>query len=78
MPPDVDLAGVAREHLPAEMAERWIGLLPPGIRLDTGDDASGVVVGHLVGTPRMPAGMPWPEWPGHGLRRWVATDVVYG
>jgi uncharacterized protein YwqG len=73
MLPDVDLAGVARDHLPAEMAERWIGLLRPGIRLDTGDDAPGVVVGYLGGTPRMPADMPWPEWPGHGPLSFIAA-----
>jgi uncharacterized protein YwqG len=73
MLPEVDLAVVARKHLPHDMAERWVALLRPGIRLDDDDDAPGPVVGHLGGAPELPLDVAWPEWPGHGPLSFIAA-----
>lgn len=70
------LADIAREHLPAEVAQQWIGLLKPTVRLAhaTGDDA---VAGRLGGAAALPPDMPWPVWDGHGpLSLWLTLDCA--
>ncbi|WLQ53882.1 DUF1963 domain-containing protein (plasmid) [Streptomyces poriferorum] len=50
--------------LSPEVAEGWLGLLRPGVRLDVAvgsDDA----VGQLGGIPALPAATEWPVWDGH-------------
>ncbi|MEV5975861.1 YwqG family protein [Streptomyces sp. NPDC052114] len=66
------LRALAHEHLPSDVAERWLGLLRPGIRLAAagGDDA---VVGQLGGEPRLPDDVEWPEWEGNGPLAFVAA-----
>ncbi|MBW5425366.1 DUF1963 domain-containing protein [Streptomyces sp. BG9H] len=66
------LRALAHAHLPSDVAERWLGLLRPGIRLAPagGDDA---VVGQLGGEPKLPDDVEWPEWEGHGPLSFVAS-----
>ncbi|WP_058043198.1 YwqG family protein [Streptomyces roseifaciens] len=76
------LHAVAREHLPAEIAERWIGLLRPALGLvkaaDEGagpgaDAGTDVVVGRLGGLPELPENEEWPVWEGHGPLTFIAS-----
>ncbi|WP_251018657.1 hypothetical protein [Streptomyces sp. ISL-11] len=46
--PATSLAGIAREHLPSDTAERWTGLLRPGARLSAAEGTR-PVVGRLGG-----------------------------
>ncbi|MGV9883420.1 YwqG family protein [Streptomyces sp. NPDC003006] len=66
------LHALAHELLPSDVAERWLGLLRPGVRLApaAGDEA---VVGQLGGEPRLPADVEWPEWEGNGPLSFVAS-----
>ncbi|MEV4434627.1 YwqG family protein [Streptomyces sp. NPDC049555] len=66
------LRALAREHLPADVAERWLGLLRPsaGLRTATGADP---VVGRLGGLPELPEGQEWPVWEGHGPLTFIAS-----
>ncbi|MEU8686331.1 YwqG family protein [Streptomyces sp. NPDC048611] len=63
---------LAREHLPHEIAERWIGLLRPGLRLEKAAEADRVV-GQLGGLPELPENEEWPIWEGHGPLSFVAS-----
>ncbi|MDJ0380546.1 YwqG family protein [Streptomyces sp. G-G2] len=63
---------LAHQHLPADAAERWVGLLRPGVRLEVGVGTGGAV-GRLGGLPRLPAGVEWPVWEGHGPLSLVAS-----
>ncbi|WP_369217163.1 YwqG family protein [Streptomyces flavofungini] len=67
-----ELYALAHEHLPSDVAERWLGLLRPGIRLAAagGDDA---VVGQLGGEPRLPESVEWPVWEGQGALSFIAS-----
>lgn len=56
----IDFAEFAREELPAESAERLIGLLRPAIRLSAAEDGE-IVVGRLGGLPKLPDDMAWPS-----------------
>ncbi|MBH1938853.1 DUF1963 domain-containing protein [Streptomyces sp. AV19] len=66
------LHALAHQHLPDDIAERWIGLLRPGLALDT---AAGTdpVVGRLGGLPELPENEEWPIWEGHGPLSFVAS-----
>ncbi|WFB11248.1 DUF1963 domain-containing protein [Streptomyces sp. LX-29] len=75
---------LAREHLPEEVAERWVGLLRPGLRLEKAAGAgpgrgtgtageTSPVVGRLGGLPELPEGETWPVWEGHGPLAFVAS-----
>ena len=66
MTSQIDLAAAAREHLPADVADTWLSLLRPGIRLITDDDGDGPPVGYLGGEPELPDDLAWPVWEGHG------------
>lgn len=63
---------LAREHLPDGIAERWIGLLRPGLRLERATGAA-PVVGRLGGLPELPDGQEWPVWQGRGPLAFVAA-----
>ncbi|MFI9809068.1 YwqG family protein [Streptomyces sp. NPDC052301] len=65
---------LARTHLPEHLAQRWIGLLRPSLRLHghTGTPTA-TVVGRLGGLPRLPDDEPWPVWQGHGPLAFVAS-----
>jgi hypothetical protein len=54
------LAAIAREHLPAGMARRWIDLLRPAFALAA--DLDGPVIGRLGGLPMLPDRVAWPIW----------------
>ncbi|GAA2937038.1 hypothetical protein GCM10020221_36000 [Streptomyces thioluteus] len=68
------LHALAHQHLPEDIAERWIGLLRPGLRLEkvtgTGTDP---VVGRLGGLPELPEDEEWPVWEGHGPLSFIAS-----
>lgn len=56
---------LARQRLPADVAEHWISLLRPAARLVAAGSGEEVVA-RLGGRPSMPAGVEWPTWNGHG------------
>ncbi|MGF9757794.1 YwqG family protein [Microvirga sp. 0TCS3.31] len=59
------LAEIAAAHLDADAARRWLALLRPAAQLvPAGPDAP--VVARLGGTPELPPGTEWPQWPGEG------------
>ncbi|MEV5683473.1 YwqG family protein [Streptomyces sp. NPDC052164] len=63
---------LAAEHLPGDFAQRWTALLRPCVRLRRavgGEQA----VATLGGKARLPAGIGWPEWPGHGPLSFIAS-----
>ncbi|MFE2560736.1 YwqG family protein [Streptomyces sp. NPDC059352] len=66
------LRALADQHLPSDVADRWVGLLRPAVRLEaaTGPDP---VVGRLGGSPKLPAHVEWPSWEGHGPLSFVAS-----
>lgn len=64
MTSQIDLAAAAREHLPVDVADVWLSLLRPGIRLVAADDGDGPLVGHLGGEPELPDDLAWPVWEG--------------
>ncbi|WP_436844827.1 YwqG family protein [Streptomyces roseoverticillatus] len=68
---------LAREHLPTEIAERWIGLMRPGLRLEkatsTGAVGEPVVVGRLGGLPELPEDEEWPVWEAQGPLSFIAS-----
>lgn len=66
---NAELAGIAREHLPPDIADRWIALLRPAFAL--GRDIDGPVVGQLGGLPRLPNDIAWPLW-----RKWNAEGPL--
>ncbi|MFC4014822.1 YwqG family protein [Nonomuraea purpurea] len=61
----LDFAEYVRELLPEELAEPFIALARPAIRLSIAEDRE-TVVGRLGGLPRLPEGMPWPRAGGGG------------
>ncbi|TVT62612.1 DUF1963 domain-containing protein [Amycolatopsis rhizosphaerae] len=65
------LVELARGQLPDAVAEAWIALFRPAVRLIA--VGSGVAVGHLGGNPSLPVGMPWPVWPDVGPLTHVAS-----
>ncbi|MFE3200646.1 YwqG family protein [Embleya sp. NPDC059237] len=62
----------AAEHLPPELAERWIALLRPCVRLRRAG-ADEQVVAVLGGAPELPSGVDWPDWPGVGPLSFIAS-----
>jgi uncharacterized protein YwqG len=66
-----ELGAIARQYLPAEMADRWLQLGRPCARmtpmLDPGPEAA-----WLGGRPALPDGVEWPHWPGHGPLTFIA------
>ena len=65
------LSAAARAQLPAEVAQRWIDLFRPAVRLVPQGD--GPPVGQLGGNPSLPADVAWPEWGEAGPLSFVAT-----
>ena len=61
---------VARSHLDDEMAERWLSLLRPAVRLTTARGQP--VVARLGGRPRVPDDFEWPVWQDKGPLSFVA------
>lgn len=65
------LAQIAHAHLDEATAERWLGLLRPAVQLQPAG-AGEPVIARLAGTPALPGGVAWPEWPEHGPLTFVA------
>ncbi|WP_329026194.1 YwqG family protein [Streptomyces sp. NBC_01423] len=63
---------LAQQHLSPEDAEKWLGLLRPGTRLEVATDTDDVVA-RLGGLPALPAGAEWPVWEGYGPLSFVAS-----
>ncbi|MFE2053895.1 YwqG family protein [Streptomyces sp. NPDC059459] len=63
---------LALQHLSTGDAEKWIGLLRPGVRLEVAI-GSDDVAGRLGGLPALPAASKWPVWEGHGPLSFVAS-----
>lgn len=63
---------LALRHLPPGDAEKWLGLLRPGARLEVATGAD-VAVGRLGGLPVLPTASQWPVWEGHGPLSFVAS-----
>ncbi len=64
------LAEIAADHLDPDAARRWLALLRPAVQLvpaGRGDP----VVARLGGTPELPPGTEWPQWPGQGRLSFV-------
>jgi uncharacterized protein YwqG len=69
---DSPLADAGRQHLDAEDAATWIGLLRPGFHLRryvSGEE----IVGYVGGNPQMPEDMDWPVWADHGPLTFVGA-----
>ncbi|WP_284505167.1 YwqG family protein [Streptomyces cellostaticus] len=66
------LRSLALQHLSPEDAEKWLGLLRPGMRLEVATDTNDAV-GRLGGLPALPASAEWPVWEGHGPLSFVAS-----
>lgn len=73
MTTQTNLVAAAREHLPADIADTWLSLLRPGIRLTNMEDSDGPPVGYLGGEPELPDEMAWPVWEGHGPLSFIAS-----
>lgn len=66
------LRSLALQHLSPEVAEKWLGLLRPGARLEaaaSSDDG----VGQLGGLPSLPVNVEWPVWDDHGPLSFIAS-----
>lgn len=66
------LRALAHQHLSSDVAERWVSLLRPAVRLEAAGGAD-TVVGRLGGLPHLPADVEWPSWQGHGPLSFVAS-----
>ena len=66
-----EFAEAAHTHLPAELADRWIATLRPGLHLRPATPGEPVAC-RLGGNPRLPEATPWPEWPEHGPLTFIA------
>ncbi|THA33696.1 YwqG family protein [Streptomyces sp. A1547] len=66
------LRSLALQHLSPGDAEKWIGLLRPGVRLEVATDSDDVA-GRLGGLPALSAASEWPVWEGHGPLSFVAS-----
>ncbi|MGW1893934.1 YwqG family protein [Streptomyces sp. NPDC002004] len=70
------LHALAREYLPAEIAERWTGLFRPALSLENASPAGGgaePLVGRLGGLPELPEDGEWPVWEGYGPLSFIAS-----
>ncbi|GAA4571005.1 YwqG family protein [Planotetraspora kaengkrachanensis] len=66
------LTGLARAHLPEDVADTWTSLLRPGLRLTHARDGDRVA-GHLGGDPILPEDVPWPVWEDRGPLTFIAA-----
>lgn len=67
------LSALARQHLPPAVAGQWIGLLRPCVHLTPVFDAESLPAARLGGLPRLPEGVEWPTWEGHGPLAFVGS-----
>ncbi|MFC8262695.1 YwqG family protein [Streptomyces sp. NPDC057291] len=66
------LRALAHQHLPLDVAERWVGLLRPAVRLEAAE-AADIAVGQMGGLPKLSADVEWPSWEGHGPLSFIAS-----
>jgi hypothetical protein len=59
------LTGIARTHLPADVADRWVAMLRPAVRLVRAGDVD-TVIARIGGRPVVPPDFAWPVWEGSG------------
>jgi len=69
---DARYSRLAADHLPTDLAQKWTALLRPCARLRPATDTEPVVA-ILGGTPELPAGTPWPQWPDRGPLAFIAS-----
>ncbi|WP_460544478.1 YwqG family protein [Glycomyces halotolerans] len=67
-----ELAALADQHLPPEIAERWKTLLRPAIQFGRAAD-NDLVAAQLGGEPELPPAEPWPEWERHGPLSFIGS-----
>lgn len=65
------LTRIARAHLDADVAERWLAMLRPGVRLVPAGRADNVIA-RIGGRPVVPSDFEWPVWEGAGPLSFVA------
>ncbi|HEX3539270.1 MAG TPA: DUF1963 domain-containing protein [Acidimicrobiales bacterium] len=70
-PPEV-VAALANRVLPPDAARDWLRRLQRGLLLRPADDGE-VLVAEWGGSPLLPTGCAWPEWPGHGPLSYVGA-----
>lgn len=70
----LDFAEYVRELLPEELAEPFIALARPAVRLSQAEEGE-TVVGRLGGLPRLPEGVPWPS-PGEDMQFLAELDCA--
>lgn len=71
-----NLVDIGRSLLPAPIADRWLSLLRPGIRLKHATEAD-PVVGWLGGDPALPPEEPWPtDETGAPLHHLMSLDLA--
>lgn len=64
------LAKIAADHLDSDAVRRWLALLRPAVQLVPAGPGDPVVA-RLGGTPELPPGTEWPQWPGQGRLSFV-------
>lgn len=69
------LERLARVHLPAEVADRWLTLLRPAVKLVPAAD-NDPVVARLGGHPQLPEDVAWPIWTDTGRSRTSARSTL--
>ncbi|WP_326569670.1 YwqG family protein [Amycolatopsis rhabdoformis] len=65
------LAALARDRLPAEAVEPWLGLVRPAVHLVREGD--GEPVGQLGGDPALPDDVAWPVWDERGPLTFIGS-----
>jgi len=64
------LTRIAHAHLEPDLAERWLRLLRPAIRL-VASDAGEMPLARIGGRPHVPQDSQWPAWEGSGPLSYV-------
>lgn len=64
------LTTIARAHLDADMAARWLAMLRPAVRLFASETRANAVA-RIGGRPVVPKGFSWPFWEGSGPLSYV-------
>lgn len=65
------LSRIAQEHLAEDVAERWLAMLRPAVRLVPADGPDSIVA-RIGGRPVAPSDFAWPVWEGSGPLCFVA------
>ncbi|MEO3822936.1 YwqG family protein [Actinomadura sp. B10D3] len=68
-----EISRLARERLPADLADRYCSLLRPSGQILSAAQPGDEQVGFLGGEPKLPETSDWPMWEGHGPLSFVAA-----